>query len=93
MYGHFFSEIVKYLEYLALSYPTLAEVITIGHSYENQPIKMIKISTGPNKEGEAKPAVWIDAGELLFLCFTHKFSNFTNKFYKLQSSDYRIYLT
>ncbi|XP_033346187.1 carboxypeptidase B-like [Bombus vosnesenskii] len=59
---HRYGEIVKYLEYLALSYPTLAEVITIGHSYENQPIKMIKISTGPNKEGEAKPAVWIDAG-------------------------------
>ncbi|XP_050591202.1 carboxypeptidase B-like [Bombus affinis] len=59
---HRYGEIVKYLEYLALSYPSLVEVITIGHSYENQPIKMIKISTGPNKEGEAKPAVWIDAG-------------------------------
>lgn len=65
------------MEYLALSYPSLAEVITIGHSYENQPIKMIKISTGPNKEGEAKPAVWIDAGELLFLYFLQKFSNYS----------------
>lgn len=65
------------MEYLALSYPSLAEVITIGHSYENQPIKMIKISTGPNKEGEAKPAVWIDAGELLFLYFPQKFSNYS----------------
>ncbi|XP_012170723.2 carboxypeptidase B [Bombus terrestris] len=59
---HRYGEIVKYLEYLAMSYPSLVEVITIGHSYENQPIKMIKISTGPNKEGEAKSAVWIDAG-------------------------------
>lgn len=60
-----------------MSYPSLVEVITIGHSYENQPIKMIKISTGPNKEGEAKPAVWIDAGELLFLYFTRRFSNYS----------------
>ena len=55
------------MEYLALTYPNIAEVITIGHSYEGQPIKMIKISTGTNKEGEVKPAIWIDAGEFLFL--------------------------
>ncbi|XP_043514779.1 carboxypeptidase A2-like isoform X2 [Frieseomelitta varia] len=59
---HRYGEIVKYLEYLALRYPSVAEVITIGHSYEGQPIKMIKISTGTNKGGEAKPAIWIDAG-------------------------------
>ncbi|KAK1122188.1 hypothetical protein K0M31_009414 [Melipona bicolor] len=59
---HRYGEIVKYLEYLALRYPNIAEVITLGHSYEGQPIKMIKISTGTNKDGEAKPAIWIDAG-------------------------------
>lgn len=59
---HRYGEIVKYLEYLAFRYPNIAEVITIGHSYEGQPIKMIKISTGTNKDGEAKPAIWIDAG-------------------------------
>lgn len=62
----FLPEIVKYLKYLAFRYPSIAEVITIGHSYEGQPIKMIKISTGTNKGGEAKPAIWIDAGEFLF---------------------------
>ncbi|CAD1480292.1 unnamed protein product [Heterotrigona itama] len=59
---HRYGEIVRYLEYLALRYPSIAEVITIGHSYEGQPINMIKISTGMNKDGEAKPAIWIDAG-------------------------------
>ncbi|XP_017891839.1 carboxypeptidase B-like [Ceratina calcarata] len=59
---HRYGEIVKYLEYLALRYPKIVELITIGHSYEEQPIKMIKISTGPNKKGKAKPAIWIDAG-------------------------------
>lgn len=63
----FLPEIVKYLEYLAFRYPSIVEVITIGDSYEGQAIKMIKISTGTNKEGEAKPAIWIDAGEFLFL--------------------------
>nr|XP_031827673.1 carboxypeptidase B-like [Nomia melanderi] len=59
---HRYAEIVRYLEYLAFKYPSMVELITIGHSFEGQPIKMVKISTGPNKDGEAKPAVWIDAG-------------------------------
>ncbi|CAL7950479.1 unnamed protein product [Xylocopa violacea] len=59
---HRYGEIVKYLDYLALRYPKLVELVTIGHSYEGQPIKMVKVSTGPNKEGETKPAIWIDAG-------------------------------
>lgn len=63
-----FAEICRYLEYLALRYPSMVELITIGHSYEGQPIKMVKISTGPDRGGEAKPAVWIDAGEFLFPC-------------------------
>ncbi|XP_076762884.1 carboxypeptidase B [Xylocopa sonorina] len=59
---HRYAEIAKYLDYLALRYPKLVELVTIGHSYEGQPIKMVKVSTGPNKEGETKPAIWIDAG-------------------------------
>ncbi|KAG7188816.1 hypothetical protein KM043_008425 [Ampulex compressa] len=59
---HRYADIVRYLEYLALRYPKIVELITIGHSYEGQPIKMVKVSTGPNKEGEAKSAIWIDAG-------------------------------
>ncbi|XP_015433607.1 PREDICTED: carboxypeptidase B-like [Dufourea novaeangliae] len=59
---HRYGDIVGYLEYLAFRYSKLVELITIGHSYEGQPIKMVKISTGPNKDGEPKPAIWIDAG-------------------------------
>ncbi|KAG5343280.1 CBPB Carboxypeptidase, partial [Acromyrmex heyeri] len=59
---HRYGDIIRYLEYLAFRYPTIVELITIGHSYEGQPIKMAKVSTGLNKEGERKPAIWIDAG-------------------------------
>lgn len=65
----FFLEILRYLEYLAFRYPTLVEIITIGHSYEGLPIKMAKISTGPKRDGEAKPAIWIDAGMHIFFLF------------------------
>uniref|UniRef100_A0A0C9RW39 CBPB_3 protein n=2 Tax=Fopius arisanus TaxID=64838 RepID=A0A0C9RW39_9HYME len=58
---HRFAEIMKYLEYLAFTYPTLVELETIGHSFEGQPLKVVKVSTGRGKSG-AKPAVWIDAG-------------------------------
>ena len=61
----FLTDIIRYLEYLAFRYSTIVELITIGHSYEGQPIKMAKISTGLNKEGERKPAIWIDAGKFL----------------------------
>ncbi|XP_015109546.1 carboxypeptidase B [Diachasma alloeum] len=59
---HRFGEIMKYLEYLAFTYPTLVELETIGHSFEGQPLKVVKVSTGRGKSGAAKPAVWIDAG-------------------------------
>lgn len=62
----FFSEIVRYMEYLTLKYPKLVEVVTIGHSYEGQPIKMVKISNGRNKRNGSKSTVWIDAGEFRF---------------------------
>jgi len=61
------TDIVRYLEYLAFRYPKMLELITIGHSYEGQPIKMAKVSTGLNKDGERKPAIWIDAGEFFYL--------------------------
>lgn len=44
----------------------MIELITIGHSYEGQPIKMAKVSTGLKKDGERKPAIWIDAGKFFF---------------------------
>lgn len=56
----------------------MLELITIGHSYEGQPIKMAKISKGLNKDGERKSAIWIDAGEF-FLSNNKANMFFTNK--------------
>lgn len=76
----FFSEIVRYMEYLNLKYPKLVEVITIGHSYEGQPIKMVKISNGRNKKNGSKSAVWIDAGEFRFSYYVpHRKNLFTSR--------------
>jgi hypothetical protein len=39
-------------------------MLTIGKSSLGQPLKVIRVSTGQlTKNGEAKPAVWIDGGE------------------------------
>lgn len=51
-----------YLDYLALKYPHLVEVSSIGKSFEGRSLKIIKVSSGADKNGEAKPAIWIDAG-------------------------------
>ncbi|XP_026827132.1 carboxypeptidase B isoform X2 [Ooceraea biroi] len=59
---HRYGDIMRYLEHLAFNYPKLVELVTIGHSYEGQPIKMAKVSTGSHKNGDKKPAIWIDAG-------------------------------
>lgn len=68
------------MEYLNLKYPKLVEVITIGHSYEGQPIKMVKISNGRNKKNGSKSAVWIDAGEFRFSCYVpHRKNLFTSR--------------
>ena len=53
---------MRYLEHLAFRYPTLVELVTIGNSYEGQPLKVAKVSSGPTKDGQTKPAIWIDAG-------------------------------
>lgn len=60
-------DIMKYLEYLASTYPSLVKLETIGRSYEGQPLKVIKISSGKKKSGATKPTVWIDAGEKLII--------------------------
>lgn len=55
---------LRYMEYLSLKYPELVEMLTIGKSSLGQPIKIIKVSTGQRtKNGEIKPAIWIDGGE------------------------------
>ncbi|XP_012270225.1 carboxypeptidase B-like isoform X2 [Orussus abietinus] len=59
---HRYGEISKYLNFLALRYPHLVELVTIGRSYEGQEIKLARVSSGANENGRKKPAIWIDAG-------------------------------
>jgi Zinc carboxypeptidase. len=55
---------LRYLDYLSLKYPELVEILAIGKSSLGRPLRVIKISTGQStKNGEVKPAVWIDGGE------------------------------
>lgn len=52
-----------YLDYLEVKYPQLVEVFSIGKSFEGRALKVIKVSTGANRNGEPKPSIWIDAGK------------------------------
>lgn len=59
------SDINKYLDSLAQSYKSLVKVQTIGYSYENRPLKLIKISKKsslPRQQQLQKQVVFIDAG-------------------------------
>ncbi|KDR24475.1 Carboxypeptidase B [Zootermopsis nevadensis] len=53
------SEINIYLEELAVQYPDLVQLESIGLSYENREMVVIKISTGGNGN---RPAVLVDGG-------------------------------
>lgn len=58
------ADMLRYLDHLKLKHPELVELLTIGKSSLGQPLKVIKISTGQlTKNGEIKPAIWIDGGE------------------------------
>jgi len=48
--------------YLSERYPHLVELLPIGKTAEDRPLKVVKISSGPTKENIVKPAIWIDAG-------------------------------
>ncbi|XP_032683426.1 carboxypeptidase B-like [Odontomachus brunneus] len=55
---HRLEDIYGFLDYLAETYPDLCSVMTIGHSIEGRPLKVLRISNGkPNA-----PAIWIDGG-------------------------------
>lgn len=55
---HRVDDIYGYLDFLAETYPDVCSVMTIGHSAEGRPLKVIRISNG--KHGV--PALWIDGG-------------------------------
>lgn len=51
-------DILRYLEYLAETYPNLCTIHEIGRSYEGKPIKLLKISNG----NPGNKAIWVDGG-------------------------------
>ncbi|XP_057376006.1 carboxypeptidase B-like [Daphnia carinata] len=57
---HRLDDIYGYLNYLAVTYPNLVELINVGTSYENRSLYLVRISnaTAP----DTQPAVWIDGG-------------------------------
>lgn len=55
---HRSTDIMDYLDYLAATYPDLCSVLTIGHTIEHRPLKMLRIANGAT----GNSAVWIDGG-------------------------------
>lgn len=59
---HRLADIYAYVDYLGETYPETVEVLTIGHSSEGRPLKVIRISS--NLKDTKRPAIWIDGGNL-----------------------------
>jgi len=52
-----------YLDYLAEEHPEFIEGIIIGYSYQDRPLKAIRIGRDQFlPDGSVKPAIWIDGG-------------------------------
>lgn len=56
---HPWEEVHQYIDDLALEFPNLASVSTIGKTYEGRPMKVITISTDRSAK---KPTLWFDGG-------------------------------
>ncbi|KAJ8922111.1 hypothetical protein NQ315_004044 [Exocentrus adspersus] len=54
-----YNEIVSYLTTIADTYPSIARLIVIGHSYEGRAIVALRISRGT---GSNRPEILVDAG-------------------------------
>ncbi|XP_008047782.1 carboxypeptidase A2 isoform X1 [Carlito syrichta] len=54
---HTLEEISQEMDSLVAEYPGLVSKVTIGSSFENRPMNVLKFSTGGDK-----PAIWLDAG-------------------------------
>lgn len=55
-----YDEVNTYIEELAAKYPSTVNLTTIGDSFENRPIKYLKLSTS-NFEDATKPIFFLDA--------------------------------
>lgn len=49
------------MDYLVSFAPNIVDVLKIGRSNEGRSLKVVRLSSGKNKN---KPAIWIDAGLL-----------------------------
>ncbi|KAF5927598.1 hypothetical protein HPG69_000501 [Diceros bicornis minor] len=54
---HTLEEISQELDHLVAEHPGLVSKVNIGHSFENWPLNVLKLSTGGDK-----PAIWLDTG-------------------------------
>lgn len=72
----------QYLDYLENQYPDKVTIEDIGKSSENRTLRVVKVSTGPNK-----PAIWIDAGQYKIF---HEESNFWTHWKQLPNVRERI---
>jgi carboxypeptidase A len=69
---HPIAEIDAWIDQMVQAYPTLATTFTVGQSYQNRPMKGLKISSnkaaikldGTPVKANAKKAVWWDGGKL-----------------------------
>eukprot|EP00128_Syssomonas_multiformis_P009730 Colp12_sorted_trinity150504_noHs@19441 len=55
---HTFEEITEWLAQQPKAYSSLASTVTVGSSYENRTISLLRIATGST----TKPAIWLDGG-------------------------------
>lgn len=56
---HRYDTIDAFITCLAMEYPEKATLINIGNSYENRPMRLLKITNNPR---QAKDSIWIDGG-------------------------------
>lgn len=54
------NDIYKYIDHISQEYPELIEIETIGKSYENVPLKVIRIK--PDQNVTDPKSIWIDGG-------------------------------
>ena len=71
---HKLEDIDGYLSYLASKYPETVQLISIGQSYENRSLNLVRISS--NLSSKSNPAIWIDGGQFHYLLqFIYSFKN------------------
>lgn len=58
---HKINDIDKYIDYISQEYPDLVEIEIIGKSYENTPLRVIRIKPEEENASNIK-SIWVDGG-------------------------------